>query len=199
MSDIDRLHRRITAAGHLHRANRVMAVTSKMFASRSAGACETDNPAKGIQRNTEHHRRRYLSGDELARLIRGTGRIPGPAGAPTSFGSAADRLQTGRSAGHALGRRRPGRKLWSKLPSVHQAEGAPQVPLSAPARQLLGEIRDAQTGKRRTMPLDVRVPRHWRQRPRRQHSTRVAAALQGCGYHRSCASTISGTASPAKS
>ena len=38
--DIDRLHRRITAAGHLHRANRVMAVTSKMFGSRSAGACE---------------------------------------------------------------------------------------------------------------------------------------------------------------
>ena len=29
-----------------------------------------DNPCKGIERNVEHHRRRYLVGDELVRLIK---------------------------------------------------------------------------------------------------------------------------------
>src|SRR5262249_14516656 len=67
--DVDRLHRRITAAGHLHRANRVIAVVSKMFSLAVRWGMRTDNPAKGIEHNREHHRRRYLTGDELARLI----------------------------------------------------------------------------------------------------------------------------------
>ena len=69
IEDIERLHRRITAAGHLHRANRVAAVLSKMFSLAMRWRMRDDNPCKGIERNREHHRRRYLSSDEMVRLI----------------------------------------------------------------------------------------------------------------------------------
>ena len=67
-ADIDRLHRKITKAGLPHRANRVVAVLSKMFSLAIRWAMRTDNPAKGIERNIEIKRKRYLCGDELARL-----------------------------------------------------------------------------------------------------------------------------------
>jgi Arm DNA-binding domain/Phage integrase, N-terminal SAM-like domain len=43
--DVDRLHRRITAARHLHRANRIIAVVSKMFSLAVRWGMRTDNPA----------------------------------------------------------------------------------------------------------------------------------------------------------
>src|SRR5262245_57995394 len=67
-SDIDALHRGITARAP-YRANRVVALLSRMFSMAIRWQWRTDNPCKGIERNQEHKRRRYLSADELARLI----------------------------------------------------------------------------------------------------------------------------------
>ena len=70
---IDALHRRITKHGAPYRANRVVALLSKMFSlaikkwnmrDRVAG-----NPCEGIERNQEVKRKRYLKPDELARLM----------------------------------------------------------------------------------------------------------------------------------
>src|SRR5262249_9850539 len=66
--DIDALHRKITKAGHLYRANRAVALLSKAFSLAVRWGWRETNPCKGVKRNTEHNRERYLTADELARL-----------------------------------------------------------------------------------------------------------------------------------
>jgi integrase len=67
--DIEKLHRKL--AEHApYRANRVAAVASKMFSLAVRWRMRPDNPCKGIERMPEAKRKRYLTGDELARLIR---------------------------------------------------------------------------------------------------------------------------------
>lgn len=65
-----KLHREITAAKKPYRANRVMALLSKMFslAMSSDLKWRTTNPARDVKRNPEAKRKRYLSPDEIARL-----------------------------------------------------------------------------------------------------------------------------------
>ena len=46
-SDIDRLHRKITATGHLRRANAVVATVAKMFSLAVRWDMRADNPAQG--------------------------------------------------------------------------------------------------------------------------------------------------------
>ena len=67
--DISRLHRKITESGKPYRANRVVALLSKAFNLASTKwKMRPDNPCKGIVRNQEETRERYLNSDELARL-----------------------------------------------------------------------------------------------------------------------------------
>jgi integrase len=68
--DVDRLHRKISAHAP-YRANRAIAVLSKMFSLAiqwGIRAAIDGNPVKGIERNVEDKRHRYLSADELGRL-----------------------------------------------------------------------------------------------------------------------------------
>jgi hypothetical protein len=67
-SNIDALHRKITKRGRPHRANRVVALLSKMFALAIRWKMRPDNPVKGIERNPEETRDRYLDAAELVRL-----------------------------------------------------------------------------------------------------------------------------------
>jgi hypothetical protein len=67
-SDTDGLHRKISARGTPYRANRVIALLSRMFSMAIRWGHCTDNPCKGVERNQEAKRRRYLSPDELTRL-----------------------------------------------------------------------------------------------------------------------------------
>jgi integrase len=67
-SDVDALHRKITKRGTPYHANRVLALLSKMFSQAIRWGWRADNPTKGIERNQEHKRQRYLSADELGRL-----------------------------------------------------------------------------------------------------------------------------------
>jgi len=66
-SDVDALHRTISKRAPYH-ANRVLALLSKMFSLAIRWGWRADNPCRGIERNQEQKRKRYLSGDELARL-----------------------------------------------------------------------------------------------------------------------------------
>jgi integrase len=151
-NDVVRLHDRITAAGHPYRANRVIAVLSKMFGLAQRWGMRDDNPAKGIEKNTEHQRRRYLKSEELAALTK-------------ALAAHSDRqtanvirllLLTGARRGEVLSMRWAdidlSAGLWSKPASSTKQNKPHEVPLSAPARQLLAEIRDGLGKDHRGLP-----------------------------------------------
>src|SRR5262249_36649508 len=148
--DVDRLHRKLTAAGSPYQANRTIALLSKMFSLAIRWRMSESNPCMGIEKNTEYHRRRYLNGDELVRLTKSLAKHPDR--------QAADAIRllllTGARRGEVLGMRwddvKLGTGIWSKLPSSTKQKEHHQVPLSAPVLQLLSEIdkRQRRAGKR---------------------------------------------------
>jgi integrase len=86
--DIEAMHRQITASGRPVRANRILAVCSKMFAMslRSKDGENTPwrdaalgNPCKGIERNQEEARERFFSQAELAAIGEALAKYPGVA------------------------------------------------------------------------------------------------------------------------
>jgi integrase len=152
-SDVDALHRKITKSGSPYAGNRVVAVLSKMFSSAMRWNMRETNPAKGIERNLEHHRRRYLSTDELARLVAALAAHPDTQAANI----VRLLLLTGARKGEALSCRWSGIDLaegtWSKPPSSTKQKAHHEAQLSAPARQLLSEIREQQVAKHPKRPL----------------------------------------------
>ena len=112
--DIERLHRKITTRGAPTRANRVAALLSKMFALAIRWEMRADNPARGLERNSEEKRTRYLSGDELRRL---TEALAVYENAVASHWRAA-----GRAAGSALGSVRSQGGGLDKAELAHQAK-----------------------------------------------------------------------------
>jgi len=67
-SDIDRLHRKLSERAP-YRANRLISLLSKMFSLSILWKWRQDNPCKGIQRNPEEERERYLTQAELVALV----------------------------------------------------------------------------------------------------------------------------------
>jgi integrase len=67
---IDRLLRKVTKAGTPTRANRVVALLSRLFSLAVIWQMRPDqtNPCKGIEKNAETKRHRYLKTEELPRL-----------------------------------------------------------------------------------------------------------------------------------
>jgi integrase len=154
-ADIDRLHHRITGAGHPRRANTVVAVLSKMLSLAIRWDMRADNPCRGIERNGEVKRKRYLSGDELARLTKALTTYPEKQSADV----VRVLLLTGARRGEVLGMRWADVDLtagiWSKPGSTTKQKADHVVPLSVPAQQLLAEIRKRQTAKRQQLPEHV--------------------------------------------
>jgi integrase len=68
-TDVEALHRKITAAGYQRRANAVLVLTRVLFNCAIGWELVAANPTKGITRNPEHNRERYLSAAETDRLI----------------------------------------------------------------------------------------------------------------------------------
>ena len=66
-ADVDRLHQKVSGHAPI-RANRCVAVLSKAFALAIRWEWRPDNPCKGVHRNQEQKRQRYLSAVELGRL-----------------------------------------------------------------------------------------------------------------------------------
>jgi integrase len=141
-SDIDGLHRKITARGTPYRANRVIALLSRMFSMAVRWRMRTDNPCKGIERNQEQKRHRYLTGAELARLTAALAELrdQGAANAVRLL------LLTGARRGELLAARWADIDLdagvWSKPAATTKTKALHRVPLSKAACQLLTEMRE---------------------------------------------------------
>jgi integrase len=142
--DIDRFHRAITVEGSPYAANRYTGLVSKMFNLAARWEMCERNPCQGVERNYEAKRRRYLTGDELARLT-------------TALVEHDDQqaaniirmlLLTGARRGEVFAMRwadvELGTGVWTKLASTVKQQTDHIVPLSAPARQLLAKIRAVQ-------------------------------------------------------
>jgi integrase len=142
-ADIDAMHRKITAS-YPYGANRTVAMLSKVFTLAQRWGLRDSNPCKGVERNYEATRKRYLSGDELARLT--------AALAEHDDKQAADIIRmlllSGARRGEAFAMKWADLDLnagiWTKLGHTLKQKTDHVVPLSAPARQLLAGIRTAQ-------------------------------------------------------
>jgi integrase len=133
---VERLHRKISERARI-RANRTLAVLSKMFALAIKWRLRPDNPCRGVERNREDARKRYLKPDELERLTKALAEHPNK--------DAADifrlLLLTGARSGEALGATWDQFDLeegvWTKPATATKQKQRHEVPLNAPARQLL--------------------------------------------------------------
>jgi integrase len=141
-ADIDSLHRAVTAAAGPYAGNRTVGLVARMFALASTrwGMCTT-NPARGIEKNSEPSRQRYPAGDELARLTAALAEFPDRQAANI----VRILMMTGARKGEVLGMRWAdidlGTGTWSKPAATTKQKRDHVVPLSAPVRQLLAEIR----------------------------------------------------------
>jgi integrase len=139
-ADCDGLHRKITRQGKKHRANRVIALLSKAFNLSIRWGWRLDNPCKGIERNAEGKRNRFLNADELARLTAVL--------AEYEDQQAANILRllllTGARRGEVLGARWADLDLaegvWTKPGATTKQKTEHRVPLSAPALELLTKL-----------------------------------------------------------
>ena len=157
-SDVERLHRRITAQGSPYQANKAIAVASKMFsqAQRWKMGCEV-NPCRGIERNREDSRRRYATNEELARLM--------TALAKDHNQQVANVLRICLLTGCRVGEARSMRwksvsitdGVWTKPPSGTKQRRHHSVPLSPPARQLLAGIAEKYQQEHPGQPLPAYV------------------------------------------
>jgi integrase len=148
--DIVALHRAITDTGHPVLANRIVSCASRMFSLTLKPMAGEDrpwrdqaqgNPCKGIERNPEQAKERFLSPAEIAAVIEGL----------DAYGrtSAADCIRlillTGCRPGEAMLATweqfdsQPG--YWIKPAATTKQRREHRLPLSAPALQLLADIR----------------------------------------------------------
>jgi len=133
---IDRLHAQITRRAP-YMANRVITLLSKLFALARLWKMRKDTPVQGVQRNQEHKRRRYLSSDEIARLLTVLDEYHNA--------EVADVIRllllTGARKTEVLGAAWDQFNLadgtWTKPASITKQKVVHTVPLSAPARRLL--------------------------------------------------------------
>jgi integrase len=140
-TDIDGLHRKITKRGTPYRANRVIATLSKAFSLSIRWGWRTNNPCRGVERNQEQKRTRYLSGEELQRLT--------AALAEHRDQQAANIIRllmlTGARRGEVLAATWEQFDLetgtWTKPGATTKQKTEHRVPLSGPARQLLSQLR----------------------------------------------------------
>jgi integrase len=137
---VDRLHCRISQDTP-YLANRILGLLSKMFALAVRWRLRPDNPVRGVERNQEHKRERFLSAEELERLTDALREYRNQ--------EVADvfrlLLLTGARKGEVLGATWDqfdlGKALWRKPAATTKQKLDHEIPLSAPARQLIAAIR----------------------------------------------------------
>lgn len=139
-ADVDAFHRRISARAPTH-ANRVLAALSKMFSLSIRWGWRTDNPCRGVERNQEHKRHRYLSGVELAQLTTALAELRDQQAA----NAVRLLLLTGARRGELLAARWSDIDLdagiWTKPGATTKQRTAHRVPLSEAACRLLAEMK----------------------------------------------------------
>jgi integrase len=137
--DIERLHRHVSKRAPV-RANRMHGMLTKAFALAIRWKLRADNPCRGVERNQEYRRQRYLTVDELARLTKAL--------KEDADQQAADifrlLLLTGARRGEVLGATWNQFDLtagvWTRPAAATKQRAEHRVPLSAPARQLLARL-----------------------------------------------------------
>ena len=139
--DIKELHRKITARGTAVRANRVIALVSRLFRTAVDKKWRNDNPASKVERNREEERYVTLGGKELEQLLAAIPqcRIKQSARAIELI------LLTGTRRNEIL------RLQWSEVdldrgsltkpPRTTKQNRMLHIPLNTPARQILAEIK----------------------------------------------------------
>ena len=137
--DIHALH--VTMKNTPYQANRVLALMSKMFSLAVNWGWRSDNPVKGIERFHEERRERWLSDDELCRILSALETHPNE----RAVNAVRFQLLTGARIGEVLSARWSDvdldRGVWTK-PSHHTKQNRTEhLPLSAPALALLAEMR----------------------------------------------------------
>jgi integrase len=124
-----------------YQANRVLALLSKMLSLAAKWGWRNDNPVRGIERFQEKRRERWLSDDELRRLLAVLNNHPNQRAA----NSVRFQLLTGARLGEVRMARWSDidleRGVWTK-PSHHTKQKRTEhVPLSGPTLALLAEMR----------------------------------------------------------
>lgn len=148
IEQVEALHRHITVnRGTPTRANRTVEVLRKAFNLSIRWKWRADNPASGITRNPEERRQRYLTAEELGRLIGALDNHTEQA----SANAIKLLMLTGARRGEVLAAKWEmfdlQRGIWIK-PSAHTKQKKEhRVPLSSSALTLLNEIKESSSGE----------------------------------------------------
>lgn len=154
-ADVDGLHRQVKRDGGPYAANRVLALLSKMFNLAIRWKWRTDNPVRGVERNQEHKRQRFLDPTEITKLI--------DAVSAHEDRQAADIIRllllTGARRGELLkatwGQFDLVKGVWTKLGATTKQKTEHRVPLSEPARQVISGLRSEAERRAQTMGAEV--------------------------------------------
>jgi integrase len=140
-SDIDAFHHKLTSRAPTH-ANRTLAVLSKMFSLAVRWGWRTDNPCRGIERNQEEKRHRYLSATELTRLSEALAKLDDVSAA----NAVRLLLLTGARRGELLAAKWADLDLdagvWVKPGATTKQRTQHRIPLSEAACRLLAEMQE---------------------------------------------------------
>jgi integrase len=140
LADVDGWHRRISKRAPTH-ANRALAVLSKMLSMAIVWGLRDTNPCRGIERNQENKRQRYLTGPELTRVTDALAELrdQGAANVIRLL------LLTGARRGELLAARWADIDIeagvWTKPGATTKQRTMHRVPLSEAACRLLAEMR----------------------------------------------------------
>lgn len=139
-ADVEKLHGKIAQKAP-YAANRTVAMLSKIFSLAIAWELRADNPAKGIERAPEQKRERFLTGAEIARLSEVLADHPEKASANV----VRLLLLTGARRGEVLSATWNQFDLsagvWLKPAATTKQKKDHRLPLSAPALQLLQQMK----------------------------------------------------------
>jgi integrase len=160
LAAIDAWHRRISTRAPTH-ANRALAVLSSMFAMAIRWGLRADNnPCRGIERNQEHRRQRYLTGPELSRVTAELAKLRdhGAANAIRLL------LLTGARRGELLTARWADIDIdtgvWTKPFATTKQGTLHRVPLSEAACSLLADMRQQADGSEWLFPAPRKAGGH---------------------------------------
>jgi integrase len=154
-----------------------------MFSLAVRWEMRADNPAKGIERNNEEKRNRYLVGDELRRLIDALAAYP----LQSSANAIRLLLLTGARRSEVLAARWDQFDLengiWIKPSSHTKQKREHRIPLSAGARLLLVEIKAAAGSSEFLFPSSLGTMGHLMDVKRAWASISKLAGLTGVRTH----------------